>query len=94
MQFDRVPTAEMRARLAAAGYHPLLYVPINALLVRVDAQVQTLAVLPELRWLGAFPAAYKLPPGLDSASNGQMSSDRWIQGSPAERQTEKYFASG
>jgi hypothetical protein len=75
MQFASVPTAATRARLAAAGYHPLVYIPVNALLVRADAHPQALATLPELRWLGSFPAAYKLPPGLDSALSGQMSSD-------------------
>ncbi len=75
MQFDSVPTAETRAQLAAAGYHPLLYIPINALLVRADAHPQALAALPELRWSGSFPAAYKLPPGLDSALSGQLAGD-------------------
>lgn len=74
MQFASPPTAATRARLAAAGYHALLYVPINALLVRVDAHPQALVALPELRWSGAFPAAYKLPPGLDVALSGQVTS--------------------
>ncbi|MEO7913388.1 MAG: S8 family serine peptidase, partial [Roseiflexaceae bacterium] len=72
LQFASVPTAAMRARLAVAGYHTLLYIPINALLVRADAHPQALAALPELRWSGVFPAAYKLPPGLDAALSGQM----------------------
>src|SRR4051812_10931850 len=54
MQFDSVPTAATRARLAAAGYQPLLYIPVNALLVRADVDPQSLAALPELRWSGAF----------------------------------------
>jgi hypothetical protein len=75
MQFASLPTAATRARLAAAGYHPLLYIPTNALLVRVDAHPQALAALPELRWSGSFPAAYKLPPGLDAALSGQLVGD-------------------
>ena len=75
MQFDSVPTAATRARLAAAGYHPLLYIPVNALLVRADPHPQALATLAELRWSGAFPAAYKLPPGLDMALSGQLAGD-------------------
>ncbi|HJZ48928.1 MAG TPA: S8 family serine peptidase [Roseiflexaceae bacterium] len=72
VQFDSVPTAETRARLAAAGYRPLLYVPSNALLVRaVGARTQSLAELPALRWTGAFQSAYKLPSSLDAALTGQ-----------------------
>ncbi len=75
MQFDSVPTAAMRARLAADGYHPLLSIPVNALLVRVDSHPQALAALHELRWSGAFPAAYKLPPGLDAALSGPQNGE-------------------
>ena len=75
MQFASVPTAAMRARLTAAGYRTLLYIPTNALLVRVEAHPQALAALPELSWSGAFPAAYKLPPGLDVALSGQRVGD-------------------
>jgi len=75
MQFNSVPTSAMRAQLAAAGYHALLYIPINALLVRADVHPQALAALPELRWSGSLPAAYKLPPGLDVALSGQLAGD-------------------
>jgi subtilisin family serine protease len=73
VQLDSLPTAEARARLAAAGYQPLLYIPDNALLVRARAaRLQALAALPGLRWAGAFPAAYKLPASLDPALGGQQ----------------------
>lgn len=73
VQLDSVPTADTRARLAAAGYRPLLYIPDNALLVRASAaRPQALAALPELRWAGAFPAAYKLPASLDAALAGRQ----------------------
>ncbi|HEU5101577.1 MAG TPA: S8 family serine peptidase [Roseiflexaceae bacterium] len=73
VQLDSVPTTETRARLAAAGYQPLLYIPDSALLVRASAaRPQALAALPELRWTGAFVAAYKLPASLDPALSGQQ----------------------
>src|SRR6185436_9214180 len=55
VQFESVPTSETRARLEAAGYRPLLYIPTNGLLVRVEgARLGARVALPGLRWSGPF----------------------------------------
>jgi subtilisin family serine protease len=67
VQFDSVPTAETRQSLEALGLRPLLYVPVNALLVRAPAgELPPLASVPGLRWYGRYQIAYRLPAELDA----------------------------
>jgi len=71
-QFTSEPTAQIRQALAAAGAQPLLYIPDNALVVRLGKpQSAAFPALPELRWYGPFSPAYKLAAELDTAISGQ-----------------------
>jgi hypothetical protein len=66
-QFTTPPTDALRQALAAAGVHPLLYIPDNGLVLRLsDAGHVALRKLPSLRWYGVFEPAYKLAADLDS----------------------------
>jgi serine protease AprX len=70
-QFTTEPTAKIRQALAAAGARPLLYIPDNALVVRLgNRQPAALPDLPGLRWYGPFAPAYKLADELDATVNG------------------------
>jgi hypothetical protein len=69
-QFTTEPTAAIRQGLAAAGARPLLYIPDNALVVRLgNTHSAGLPALPGLRWYGSFPPAYKLAAELDPMVN-------------------------
>ncbi len=71
-QFDSEPTAEIRQALVAAGAQPLLYIPDNALVVRLDGtHAAALPALPGLRWYGSFAPAYKLAADLDPMLSNQ-----------------------
>src|SRR5689334_11091976 len=60
-QFTTEPTVQLRQALAATGARALLYIPDNALVVRLgNSQSAALRALPGLRWYGPFPPAYKL----------------------------------
>jgi hypothetical protein len=67
-QFTTAPTPDLRRAIEAAGARPLLYIPDNALVVRLGAVgAAALRDLPDLRWSGPFAPAYKLAPDLDAA---------------------------
>jgi len=67
VQFTSEPTAQIHQALAAAGARALLYIPDNALVVRLgNSEAAGLPALPGLRWYGPFPPAYKLAAELDA----------------------------
>ncbi len=66
VQFDGPPNDQDRAQLEAAGLHPLIDVPEQALLVRAQPGQMVPTTLAGVRWIGPYASAYRIAADLES----------------------------
>ncbi len=68
VQFRGTPTQEGRDAIARCGGEVHRYLPDNAYVVRMGSGSATaVGVLPQVRWIGSYHAAYRLDPALIAA---------------------------
>ncbi len=74
VQFEALPDPETRARLEAAGILLLDYIPDNAFLARVRANVEPEdASLESIRWVGRLTPEDRMAPGVRAGTFGKWS---------------------